>query len=194
ADILLFKATQVPVGKDQIQHIEMARDIALRFNYLYGEYFVIPEAVVDEKAATLLGLDGRKMSKSYQNTIPLFEPETKLKKLINKIKTNSLLPGEAKDSENCNLLSIYRAFANQDEMNYIQQRYLEGIGWGEMKQILFDKINQEIKPARERYQQLLTQPELIETQLQQGAIKARAIATPFLQQLRQAVGIAPIGN
>lgn len=192
ADILMFKADKVPVGKDQIQHIEMARDIAARFNHIYGEHFTLPEAVVEEHGATLLGLDGRKMSKSYNNTIPLFEPEKKLKKLINKIKTNSLQPGEPKDPETCTLFSIYRAFATTAEVAEMRLRYANGIGWGEMKQALFDYINEHITPARERYEALLQAPDHIEEQLQEGARKARAISAPFISELRAAVGISRI--
>lgn len=192
ADILMFNAHKVPVGKDQIQHIEMARDIAGRFNHLYGEHFVLPEAVVDDNAATLLGMDGRKMSKSYNNTIPLFETEKKLRKLINKIKTNSQEPGEPKDPSGCTLFAIYQAFSNQHEVEEIRQRYAEGIGWGEMKKILFEKINDEISPARERYEALMQAPEHIEEQLQEGAKKAREISAPFIATLREAVGISKI--
>ncbi|MGJ0486179.1 MAG: tryptophan--tRNA ligase [Methylomicrobium sp.] len=192
ADILMFKADKVPVGKDQIQHIEMARDIAARFNHTYGEHFTLPEAVVEEHGATLLGLDGRKMSKSYNNTIPLFEPEKKLRKLINKIKTNSLEPGEPKDPETCTLFSIYQAFATKAEVSEIRQRYADGIGWGEMKQVLFEYINEHITPARERYEALMQAPDHIEQQLQEGARKARAISIPFIRELRDAVGIARI--
>ncbi len=194
ADILMFNADKVPVGKDQIQHIEMARDIASRFNHIYGEHFTLPEAVIEENAATILGLDGRKMSKSYNNTIPLFEKEKKFRKLINKIKTNSLEPGEPKDPEGCTLFGIYQAFASEQEVAAIRQQYADGIAWGEMKKILFEKINDEIAPARERYEALLQAPEHIEEQLQDGAEKARAIATPFIQQLREAVGISKIVN
>lgn len=193
ADILLFNVNKVPVGKDQVQHIEMARDMAGRFNHIYGEHFVLPEAVIDEQSATLTGLDGRKMSKSYNNTIPLFEPEKKLRKLINKIKTNSLEPGEAKDTEGCTLFSIYKSFATPAEVAAIRQRYAEGIAWGEMKQVLFEHINEHITPARERYEALLNAPEHIEQQLQEGAEKARAISVPFMKELRKAVGIARIG-
>jgi len=192
ADILMFKANKIPVGKDQIQHIEMARDLAGRFNHIYGEHFVLPEAVVDEHGATLSGLDGRKMSKSYNNTIPLFEPEKKLRKLINKIKTNSLEPGEPKDTEGCTLFSIYQAFATPHEVADIRKRYAEGIGWGEMKQVLFEHINNHITPARERYEALLESPAHIEEQLQEGAAKARAITVPFIKELRKAVGISSI--
>ena len=194
ADILLFNVNKVPVGKDQLQHIEMARDMAGRFNHIYGEHFVLPEAVVDEQSATLSGLDGRKMSKSYNNTIPLFEPEKKLRKLINKIKTNSLEPSEPKDTEGCTLFSIYKSFATPAEVAAISQRYAEGIAWGEMKQVLFQHINDHITPARERYEALLNAPQHIEQQLQEGAEKARAISVPFMQELRKAVGIARIGS
>jgi len=191
ADMLMFHANKVPVGKDQIQHIEMARDIASRFNHIYGEHFAIPEAVVDDNAATILGLDGRKMSKSYNNTIPLFETEKKFKKLINKIKTNSLEPGEPKETEGCTLFGIYKAFATESEVAEIRQRYAEGIAWGEMKKVLFEKINEEIAPARERYHALMEAPEHIEEQLQEGAAKAREISVPFMQSIRKAVGISP---
>ena len=192
ADILMFNADKVPVGRDQVQHIEMARDIAGRFNHIFGEHFTLPEAVLDEKGATLLGLDGRKMSKSYNNTIPLFEPENKLRKLINKIKTNSLEPGEPKTTEDCTLFSIYQSFASPEAVAEIRQRYAEGIGWGEMKRILFEHINEQIAPAREHYDALLAKPDHIEEQLQEGAKKARAISAPFLKELRQAVGISRI--
>ncbi|MFZ2451018.1 MAG: tryptophan--tRNA ligase [Methylovulum miyakonense] len=194
ADILMFNANKVPVGKDQIQHIEMARDMAARFNHIYGEHFVLPEALLEEHGATLSGLDGRKMSKSYNNTIPLFEPEKKLRKLINKIKTNSLEPGEPKDTEGCTLFSIYQAFASPHEVAHIRQRYAEGIGWGEMKQVLFEHIDNHIAPARERYEALLQAPEHIETQLQEGAEKARDISIPFMQKLRKSVGISRISS
>jgi tryptophanyl-tRNA synthetase len=192
ADMLMFNANKVPVGKDQIQHIEMARDIASRFNHIYGEHFAIPEAVIADNAATILGLDGRKMSKSYNNTIPLFETEKKFKKLINKIKTNSLEPGEPKETEGCTLFGIYQAFADETEVEEIRQRYAEGIAWGEMKKVLFEKINQEIAPARERYQSLIETPDHIEEQLQEGAKKAREISQPFMQSIRESVGISRI--
>jgi tryptophanyl-tRNA synthetase len=194
ADILMFNANKVPVGRDQVQHIEMARDIAGRFNHIYGEHFTLPEAVLDENGATLSGLDGRKMSKSYNNTIPLFDPEKKLKKLINKIVTNSLEPGQPKQPEGCNLFSIYQSFATANEVAAIRQRYAEGIGWGEMKQILFEHINEQIAPARERYNALLEEPDHIEEELQEGAKKAREISIPFVEKLREAVGISRISR
>lgn len=192
ADILMFNAQKVPVGKDQIQHIEMARDIAGRFNHIFGETFVLPEAVVDENTATLLGLDGRKMSKTYNNTIPLFEAEKKFRKLIMKIKTNSLAPGEPKDPEGCTLFSTYQAFANSEEVETIRQRYADGIAWGEMKQVLFEKINQELQEPRERYQEIIQSPDYIEQRLQEGAEKAREYTVPFIKRIRESVGIQRI--
>ncbi len=192
ADILLFKARKIPVGKDQIQHIEMARDIAARFNHIYGEHFVLPEAVVQEEGAVLQGLDGRKMSKSYNNTIPLFLPEKKLRKMIMKIKTNSLPPEAPKDPETCTLFSIFQAFASNKEVEQLRQRYHQGIAWGEMKQYLFEYINEHVKDARARYQELLQHPEEIEHRLKQGAARAREVAAPFMVEIREAVGIAPL--
>jgi len=132
------------------------------------------------------------MSKSYNNTIPLFESEKKLRKLINKIKTNSLEPGEPKDPEGCTLFSIYQAFASQAEVAEVRQRYADGIAWGEMKQVLFEHINEHLTPARERYEALMQAPEHIEQQLQEGAEKARAVSVPFIKELRKAVGISRI--
>ncbi len=194
ADILLFNANKVPVGKDQIQHLEMTRDMAVRFNYYYGEHFVMPEAVVDESTAVLLGLDGRKMSKSYNNTIPLFVPADQLRKLILRIKTNSQLPGEPKDPNTCTLFAIYQAFASEKEVITLRKRYAEGIGWGEMKQLLFDYLNDHLAAPRERYEALLRSPDYIEQILKEGAARAREYSVPCLQRIRQAVGIRPVGT
>ena len=140
ADILMFNAHKVPVGRDQTQHIEMARDMAGRFNHIYkGDYFTLPEAIVDEKVEVLRGLDGRKMSKSYDNTIPLFVSEKKLLKLVRKIKTNSLEPGEPKDPDTCTLFQIYSAFATEEESLDMRRRYAEGIGWGDAKNEVFER-------------------------------------------------------
>lgn len=193
ADILIFNANKVPVGRDQIQHIEMARDIAGRFNHIYGQHFAMPEAVVGEETAVLSGLDGRKMSKSYNNTIPLFIPEKKLRKLIMKIKTNSLEPGEPKDPKGCTLFEIYSAFAAKPEVAALRTRYMEGIAWGEMKQFLFEYLNEQLKGPRARYEELVAAPDHIETVLLSGAVKAREKSVPFVQELRKAVGICPIG-
>ena len=192
ADILLFNANKVPVGRDQIQHVEMARDIAGRFNHIYGDSFVLPEANVGDNVAVLKGLDGRKMSKSYGNTIPLFLPEKKLRKHINKIKTNLLEPGEAKDPETSTVFQIWQAFASTEQTEYMREEFAKGIGWGEAKKQLFELVNEEVGEARERYESLLMRPEHIESVLQEGAVKARELTKPFLCQLRVAVGIRPL--
>ena len=193
ADILMFKAHKVPVGRDQVQHIEMARDMAQRFNHLYGEHLVLPEAQIEESVALLPGLDGRKMSKSYDNTIPLFTPREQLRKLIAGIVTDSRAPGEAKDTEGSALFQIYQAFASEPETAGLRQAYADGIGWGDAKQMLFERIDQEVAPMREQYQALIGHPQKIEALLQAGAEKARAVATPFMGELRRAVGLRNLG-
>lgn len=189
ADILMFNANKVPVGKDQIQHIEMARDIAQKFNHTFAEVFTLPEAVVSEDTELLQGLDGRKMSKSYNNTIPLFAPEKKLRKLIMKIQTNSQEPGEPKNTEDSTLFHMYKAFADADEIADIEKRYAEGIAWGEMKQVLFEKINEEITPMRTEYDKLMARPEYIEAVLRAGADRIRPMSRALLCDVRSAVGI-----
>lgn len=189
ADILMFNAHKVPVGKDQIQHIEMARDIALRFNHMFKDVFTPPEAIVDDSAAILKGLDGRKMSKSYQNTIPLFAPEKKFRKLINKIKTNSLPPEEPKETEGCTLFEIFSAFADKNQIEEVKKRYAEGIGWGEMKGMLFELLNDKLKDSRVKYNELMENPQVVEEILQKGAVKAREISVPFLKEVKESVGL-----
>jgi len=193
ADILMFKATKVPVGRDQKQHVEMARDIAQRFNHHYGEVLVLPEAVIGDDTAVLAGLDGRKMSKSYNNTIPLFADEKRLRKLIMKIKTNSLEPGEPKDIDGSTLYDMFKAFATPDETSDIEKRYADGIGWGEMKQLLFEYINDHIKPVRNEYERLIADPAIVEQELVNGADRAREIAVPYMAQIRDAIGIRKLG-
>jgi tryptophanyl-tRNA synthetase len=193
ADILMFKANRVPVGKDQIQHLEMARDIAARFNHLYGPTFVLPEAEINAWAAVLSGLDGRKMSKSYNNTIPLFAPEKKLRQLIMKITTNSLPPEAPKDPDTCTLFQIYQAFATAEEAADLRRRYAAGIGWGEMKQMLFAYLNAHLAEPRRRYAELIDNPGHVERLLARGAEKARARSRPFLDEIRRAVGIRAVG-
>ncbi|MEO7477897.1 MAG: tryptophan--tRNA ligase, partial [Lysobacteraceae bacterium] len=193
ADILLFNANKVPVGRDQVQHIEMARDIGARFNYLYGEHFSLPQAQVEEHVATLPGLDGRKMSKSYDNTIPLFCNRGELKKLIAGIVTDSRMPGEHKDADASNVFELYRAFASTEETVAMRKTFAGGIGWGDAKQQLFARIDSEIAPLRERYEALIAEPARIEQQLRHGAEKARAIAKPLLLELREAIGLRDLG-
>ena len=189
ADIILFNAHQVPVGRDQIQHIEMARDIASSFNHLYGEHFTLPEAIIDDNVATLPGLDGRKMSKSYDNTIPLFAPRDQLKKLVMGLLTDSRAPGEPKDTEGSALFQIYQAFATPQETEAMRKAFADGIAWGEAKQRLFERLDAEIAPMRAAYDHYMAHPEEVEAILLAGAAKARAIATPFTHRLRHAVGL-----
>lgn len=192
ADILMFNAHRVPVGKDQIQHVEMARDIAQRFNHVYAKkspLLTLPSYQVDEQVSVLQGLDGRKMSKSYGNTIPLFLPEKQLKKHINKIKTNLLEPGEAKDPDSSTVFQVWQAFANEEQIAEMRDAFESGIGWGDAKSKLFELVNAELAEARERYHDLLARPVDIEAILQQGAAKARVISQPLLAQVREAVGI-----
>ena len=195
ADILMFKSQKVPVGRDQIQHLEMARDMAASFNHLYGsDLLVLPEAQVDEHVALLPGLDGRKMSKSYDNTIPLFVPREELRKKIASIVTDSRAPGEPKDTEGSALFQIYRAFASTEETAAFAQAFAQGIAWGEAKQALFERIEQEIAPMRAHYAELLANPAQVERILLQGAEKARAEATPYMRQLRSAVGLRSLAQ
>jgi tryptophanyl-tRNA synthetase len=194
ADILAFDAHKVPVGRDQIQHIEMARDLGQRFNHIHGrEFFVLPEALVEEQVATLPGLDGRKMSKSYDNTIPLFEGGKKqLRETIMRIVTDSRLPGEAKDPDTSPLFMIFRAFASSIETAAFRQALLDGIGWGEAKQVLYERIESDVAPMRERYEAFMADPAAIEAILRHGAQKARAIATPKIAVLRDALGLRSV--
>lgn len=193
ADILMFNAAKVPVGKDQVQHLEMTRDIAARFNHVYKKLFILPKVVVDEDSAVLSGLDGRKMSKSYNNYIPLFDTEKRLRKMVMKIKTNSLGPDEPKDPETCTLFSIYNAFATREETRAMEKKYREGIAWGTAKQELFEYINAILENPRKQYEELIENPGDIEAILRQGAEKARSFSVPFLDKIRKAIGIASLG-
>lgn len=192
ADILMFNAHKVPVGRDQIQHVEMARDIAQRFNHLFGqgrEFFTLPEAVIEEDVATLPGLDGRKMSKSYDNTIPLFGSAKELKAAVARIVTDSRLPGEPKDPDSAHLFLIYQAFATPAQAAEFRASLQDGLAWGEAKTRLFELLDAELAEPRERYQSLMAKPAELEDILEAGAAKARRIATPFLGELREAVGL-----
>ncbi|SDU62699.1 tryptophan--tRNA ligase [Desulfobacula phenolica] len=189
ADILMFNAKKVPVGKDQIQHLEMTRDIAARFNHVYKKLFILPEVVVDETSSVLSGLDGRKMSKSYNNYIPLFDTQKRLRKMIMKIQTNSLGPDEPKDPDTCTLFSIYKAFASESETLEIAERYRQGIAWGTMKQELFEYIDNILTEPRKQYEELIKNPSDIDAILKKGAMKAREFSVPFLEKIRKAIGI-----
>lgn len=189
ADILMFKAHKIPVGRDQVQHIEMARDMASSFNHVYGEHLVLPEAQVDESVELLPGLDGRKMSKSYGNEIALFGPREQVRKQIFSIVTDSRAPGEPKEVQGSALFQIYQAFASAQETEQLRKAYADGIAWSDAKQILFDRIDREIAPMREKYDHLVAHPEELEKILKSGAEKARARAVPFMAELRHAVGL-----
>ena len=192
ADILMFNANKVPVGRDQIQHVEMARDIGQRFNHLFGngkDFFAMPEALIEESVATLPGLDGRKMSKSYDNTIPLFSSAKDMKSAISRIVTDSRAPGEAKDPDNSHLFTLYQAFSTAEQADELRSELLQGLGWGEAKERLFKLLDAELGESRERYHDLMSRPADMEDILLAGAQKARNIARPFLTQLREAVGL-----
>jgi tryptophanyl-tRNA synthetase len=190
ADILMFNANEVPVGRDQVQHIEIARDIAQRFNHIYGDdYFVLPEASIEESVATLPGTDGRKMSKSYDNTIPLWLPAKELRKAILGIVTDSRAPGEPKDPDTSNLFAIYQAFASAEETEAMRRAFADGIAWGDAKQKLFERLDAELAPARERYGALVAKPQEIEQRLLDGAAKARERSRSSIEKLRWAVGV-----
>lgn len=192
ADILMFQGEKIPVGRDQIQHIEMARDIAQRFNHLFGDTFVLPEAVVEADAAVLKGLDGRKMSKSYGNTIPLFGTSKQLQKSLNKIKTNLLEPGEPKDPDDSTVFEVWQAFADKAQVDYMRRQFAEGIAWGQAKKELHALIDGQIGEARQRYQYYLDNMDEVEAVLQAGAVKAREYARPTLDKARRAVGIVAV--
>lgn len=189
SDILLFNAHRVPVGPDQVQHLEITRDIAQRFNHLYGECFVIPEVVVDNRVATLPGLDGRKMSKSYDNVIPLFQDSKSLRKSIMRIVTDSLEPGESKDPDTSSIFTIYQAFASEEQTHAFREAFEQGIGWGDAKSKLFELIEEDLAEPRARYQHYCEHPELVEELLQEGEVKARVVARECMQRVRDFCGI-----
>jgi tryptophanyl-tRNA synthetase len=190
ADILTFDVDLVPVGKDQTQHVEIARDIALRFNSHYGvEGFKLPKAHIKDEGAILPGLDGRKMSKSYNNTIPIFEDSRKLKKLIFKIKTDSTLPEDPKDPDDSTLFQIYRNFATTGEIETMREKYQYGIGWGDVKKQLLEVVERYLEKPREIYNNLIDDRDKIDQILQEGAVKAREMAAKKLNEIRKIIGI-----
>jgi tryptophanyl-tRNA synthetase len=192
ADILMFDATHVPVGADQNQHIEMTRDIAARFNHTYKKIFELPEAIIESEKDIVLGIDGRKMSKSYGNIIPLLSTEKALKKSIAKIVTNSLEPGEPKDTNGCSVFSLYSHFASKNELLELADDYKNGISWGDAKNKLFSLVNNEISPIRERYEEFSTNDKLLNELLHEGSLKARVMAKEKIAVVRELIGIKPI--
>ena len=193
ADILLFNAHDIPVGRDQVQHVELAKDIGQRFNHIFGKgertFFQMPNAVVDQNVATLPGLDGRKMSKSYDNTIPLFCSTQELKKAVMAIVTDSKVPGEAKDPRSNALLDLYSAFTLPGPSLEFENNLYQGMGWGQAKEELFNLLEARLAPMRDAYHRHMSNPKLIEEILLDGAAKARTVAHPFLMELREAVGL-----
>ena len=192
SDILIVNSTHVPVGQDQLQHLEMTRDIAIRFNHVYKKVFNIPEAIIQKEGCLIPGLDGRKMSKSYNNVIPLISDEKTLKKLISKIVTNSLEPGVPKDYQNCNIFKLYSNFSSQEEVDNLKQEYADGISWGDAKIKLFNLMNSKLMPIRERSEELKKDKDFINDLLLAGAKKVQPIAAEILGTVRDLVGISDI--
>jgi tryptophanyl-tRNA synthetase len=191
ADILLFDSDVVPVGKDQVQHIEMAQDIAQSVNANYSrEILKVPQAAVTESVAVVPGLDGRKMSKSYNNTIPLFIPEKELRKLIMRIVTNSQGVEEPKDPDTSQIFLLYALFASKEEQSVLAAWYRAGgMGWGEAKEELFRVVNRELTPLRERFNAIIADSKELDRTLAAGAEKARIIAAATIKRFRKAAGI-----
>ncbi|MCF6267840.1 MAG: tryptophan--tRNA ligase [Desulfuromusa sp.] len=190
ADILLFQSDRVPVGKDQKQHLEVARDIAIKYNNKYGDVFTIPEPEIDDEVATVPGLDGRKMSKSYSNTIDLFLDEKPLRKQIMRIVTDPTPIEEPKNPDTCNIFQIYRLFLNKQEIEELRQRYLTpGLRYGDVKQELFETARDFFAPYTEKRKELLADPEGLRKILAMGAEKARYAATKTLRKVRKKGGL-----
>jgi tryptophanyl-tRNA synthetase len=190
ADIIAFDVDLVPVGKDQVQHVEIARDIAQRINHVYGgDVLRLPQAKLDETTAIVPGLDGRKMSKSYGNTIPLFAPAKQLKKIVNQIVTDSSPPETPKDPESSTIFQLFKCIATPAETAELAARYRSGIGWGDAKKALIDRLEAEVGQARVKYDALMAEPAQIDALLLQGAEKARTTARAVIARVRRALGI-----
>ena len=190
ADILIYASHVVPVGKDQKQHLEITRDLALRFNHLYGETLVVPEAIIEDQVAVIPGLDGQKMSKSYNNVIPLFAPEKQLRKAIMKIETDSKTVEEVKDPESCNVFQLFQCFADQSAQQDLAEQYRAGgMGYGTAKQICFEAIRDELKAASEHYHQIRGDQAHLEGILEGGKDKARKGALDVVERVRNRVGL-----
>jgi tryptophanyl-tRNA synthetase len=191
ADILAVDADVVPVGKDQIQHVEIARDIAQRINHLYGEGTLhLPSAHVREQTAIVPGLDGRKMSKSYGNTLPCFLPAKKMRKAVMRIKSDSTPPEEPKDPDTSLVFQIHRSLVDADAEKALADEYRAGISWGGAKQLLYEEIERHVAEPRERFEALMADRGHLDELLAEGATKARAVTTPMLQRVREALGVA----
>ena len=189
-DILIYDSNFVPVGQDQRQHLEITRDLAIRFNHLYGDAFVIPEAIIEKEVATIPGLDGRKMSKSYGNVIPLLAPEKQFRKAVMKIITDSKSVNEPKDPETCSVFALYKCFAGKKEQEALAEQYLAGgLGYGEAKHLCFETLNAELKGPREIYQQIRNDKTKLNGILESGRDRARVIARDVIDRVRDKVGL-----
>ncbi len=190
SDILIYQSNVVPVGKDQKQHLEITRDLATRFNHQYGEILTMPEARIRESVAAVPGIDGRKMSKSYDNTIELFDSEKQMRKRIMEIVTDSTPLDEPKDPETCNVFALYKLFASEEEVEQMREQYMAGgFGYGHAKKALFEKCREYFRPFREKHEYYLNHPQAVEDILQDGARHARAVARQTVDEVRKAVGI-----
>ena len=190
ADIVLYQANLVPVGRDQKQHVEVARDIAGSFNHLYGETFVIPESLIDEHLNTIVGTDGQKMSKSYKNTIDIFVDKAELKTKIMGIITDTRGVNEVKDPDNCNIFNLYKLFGNPEQTAEMRDRYLTpGLKYVEAKKELIELIWEHFAPHREKRAELVKDPDTIHDILKSGAAKARAVAQKTMDEVRNKVGL-----
>lgn len=190
ADILLYGSHFVPVGQDQRQHIEIARDIAIAFNNNYGEVLTLPEAVIHEEVMTIPGIDGRKMSKSYDNVIPMFAPSNVMKKTVMRIVTDSRRPEEPKDPEKDNVFAVYRHFASTEEVEKKRQHYLKGgLAYSQIKGELYELLETTFQEAREKYTALMSDWKYLDQVLSEGAVKARMISKPMMEKIRSAVGV-----
>jgi len=189
-DILIYDSNFVPVGQDQRQHLEITRDLAIRFNHIYGDAFVIPEAIIEKEVATIPGVDGKKMSKSYGNVIPLLAPEKEFRKAIMKITTDSKSVDEKKDPEKCSVFALYQCFAGKEEQEVLAERYRSGgIGYGDVKQLCFEKLNTDLKEPREIYQEIRNDKTKLNGILESGRDKARVIAREVIDRVRGSVGL-----
>ena len=189
ADILMFSATHIPVGEDQAQHLEIARDIAQKFNRQFGEVLKVPQAVLQKDSFLIPGLDGRKMSKSYDNYISLFLDSAKLRKTVMKIKTDSLPPEAPKETKDNIIYDIYRCFATPEQQEALAKRYAEGIGWGHAKEELYQVLDAKLGPMRERYNDLMNDKAQMDQILKEGAERAREHSSKLMHQVRKAIGI-----
>jgi tryptophanyl-tRNA synthetase len=190
ADILAVQSEIVPVGKDQKQHLEIARDLAIKFNGQYGEIFKIPEPMIQEEVAVVPGVDGQKMSKSYENTIEIFGSKKQIRKAIMRIVTDSKTLEEPKDPDTCNVFALYKLFASQEECEKLSERYhAGGMGYGDAKKKLFAKFEEHFAPMRERREELANNMDYVELVLQDGAARAKEVIMPTLAAARNAVGL-----